>query len=1316
LVGAGLFTPSSVDAQTDVRRELVRTPHGELLDFTPDGVWRRKVRELAALRAQLRGVPPGMVVAEGVFLPTVSGVLSVPAILFGFQDISTGSAFTAGDVEDRLFGASPPASLPYTIRTYYDQMSGGVFRIEGQVVGWLTLDGNEEDYTGVAGTCLGNPFGTLNCNGLFSVDASQRRVAALTEAIQKADPQIDFGDFDNDGPDGIPNSGDDDGVVDLIAFYHTEQDGSCGGASNNHFWAHRSSLGGVSTADPAAGGGVIRIRDYVMQSGVGGAGGCDVGSPVAIGTSAHEFGHGLGLPDFYDVAGPTEGIGHWGLMGSGNWRTQQSPARMTPWSLNELGWITVVSVTSNTSLTLPPITTSRTAYALRAADPNPRGEYLLLENRQGLLSDSAVIRAHCGTSGFVFPANCGGGLAIWHVDSSKIAGSMPINQVNSGSIHGLALVQADGNGDLDTPTNRGDAGDVWPGISGADTFDSLSTPSARKNGDGLWLGFDLTDITQDVPHGDVSLEVAFAPPNMLSVSPSHFSVSVTQGSVTPINATAAVELTGPGAGSIPWAATHGASGWLTVTTSAGIGPDDVTWTRDPTGVAAGTYVDTVTVTATGVPGSPALVIDTLVVVPPLVMTVDPLSRADTVIQGSTSPVGDSADVTFTGPGAASANWSAAHGGGTWLTITTSGGVSNGVVRWERDPSGLTAGSYVDTVTVTSAGAGGSPAMIIDTLTVLPPLTMDVSPSSRSVNVAEGSAAIVDSAAVTFSGSGAASAAWTAAHGSGSWFTLVDVAGTGDGAVRWTRDPTGLAVGVYVDTVTVTAPGATGSPATVVDSLTVVASLVLTVAPDSVSVSSVESGPAIPDSAAISLAGPGAANAPWSVAHSADWLALEDSTGMGPAVVRWLIDLAGLIPDVYTDTLVVSAPGASGSPAHIPVRLEVLQALTLQVSPSSTRDTVIQGTTTASNGTSAVQLTGAGSAQAQWTATHGASNWLSLNVGGGTGSGNVTWSRDPTGLGAGAFVDTITIAALGAVGSPARIIDTLVVLPPVNNLTLSVTPGSSSVSVNEGSTAMVGDSAAVSLAGPGAASAPWTAAHGGGAWLVLMTAAGTGSGPLYWQRDPSGLAAGVYVDTVVVQAAGALGSPARVIDTLVVSPVNTPLSVSLSPGQAHVLATSGDQTGIADSADVIITGTGADQLQWTATDTAPWSTFVVSTGVGGGKLRWTRDARTLVPGVYVNSIQVTAGAVAVSFADTLEVTPADFVVNDLITEILDGGVLAPVHRTYLDSLGNRDGIFNLGDLLAHLDREGVQLSAGQQRKLLRNREPRSDSPARREEER
>jgi len=79
-------------------------------------------------------------------------------------------------------------------------------------------------------------------------------------------------------------------------------------------------------------------------------------------------------------------------------------------------------------------------------------------------------------------------------------------------------------------------------------------------------------------------------------------------------------------------------------------------------------------------------------------------------------------------------------------------------------------------------------------------------------------ASLDSVVVEFSGVGADGGQWFATHGTGSWLTLIEASGTGDGVVRWSRDASDLAVGVYVDTIVVSAPGAQGDPATVIDSL------------------------------------------------------------------------------------------------------------------------------------------------------------------------------------------------------------------------------------------------------------------------------------------------------------------------------------------------------------------------------------------------------------------------------------------------------------------------------------------------------------------
>ena len=102
-----------------------------------------------------------------------------------------------------------------------------------------------------------------------------------------------------------------------------------------------------------------------------------------------------------------------------------------------------------------------------------------------------------------------------------------------------------------------------------------------------------------------------------------------------------------------------------------------------------------------------------------------------------------------------------------------------------------------------------------------PLTLAAAPASRSLGINEDSIAVTpDSALVVLTGDGSATAAWSAFHGAGTWITLVTASGSGSAVLRWVVNPIYLAPGTYVDTITVTAAGAAGSPARIVDSLTV----------------------------------------------------------------------------------------------------------------------------------------------------------------------------------------------------------------------------------------------------------------------------------------------------------------------------------------------------------------------------------------------------------------------------------------------------------------------------------------------------------------
>ena len=523
---------SNVSAAQDQRHPRWEIPG---FDFRKDGVWRTKARAVRALRRQLRAsgrftelnapvarVAPLSQVAGPQPSPTVvSGVLTVPAILFRFKD-SPAPTFDTAAYNAVLFGATPAgaaAGRPYTYRSFYRQLSDSVFDIKGQTFGYATLDSNEVYYTGgQSSACAAlNPYGSTNCNGVWSPAATSRMQEALIKAIQALDAQVDFSQYVDPAT----------GVVPLVLFLHEAMGGECGpsGAPQNHLWAHRSALPALNTQDDWPGhASKVKISDYILQPAVGGASSCNTSQIMPIGTVAHETGHGFGLPDLYDNGGPSEGIGQWGLMSSGSFTSPLSPSRMEAWSLSELGWITVVPLTAaESTYTFDAGPLSDTAFYLAVQGSNPRGEYFLLENRQRQQSDTALIRIHCLRAGN--PPGCTGGLLIWHVDQVKIDmdGINQTNTVNSGAIHGLELMQADAFRNLDANSsnscpfndmflgcsNRGDEGDVFPGTRGNTGFVFRTNPASVKNSDGSFSGVAIDFIQQLITDRTMSFRLRF---------------------------------------------------------------------------------------------------------------------------------------------------------------------------------------------------------------------------------------------------------------------------------------------------------------------------------------------------------------------------------------------------------------------------------------------------------------------------------------------------------------------------------------------------------------------------------------------------------------------------------------------------------------------------------------------------------------------------------------------------------------------------------------------------------------------------------------
>lgn len=423
--------------------------------------WARRGADVRLLRgALLRSGPQPLGPRSG----PVVGSFEVPVLLGLYDNAPTSAPHDSAIVAEAYFGPGEG-----TITDYYHEVSDSLVTLRGVVFDWVRAPGADSTYTE-------GDSGLTGGAGDFVKDLL---------ALQ---PATDWGRYDNDGPDGVPNSGDDDGFVDVLAAIHPTSGGECGGSgSDDRIWSHRWSLssatGSVFVTDTeSANGGFIRIDDYTIQPGLA----CSGGALAPIGIFTHELGHAFGLPDLYDTNsanGSTSGAGTWDLMSSGSWgcnnAAPQQPCHMGAWSKAALGWVDVVTLAPDTdfdTLSLGPVEETGQVYRIDAADGS--GEYFLLENRQRLGYDANLYAE---------------GLLIWHVSTQILATQWPQNRVNAGNPMGVWLRQADGRGDLDGGSGRGDGGDPFPGTTARADFHVSSTPSSRTHA-GAISGLTIYDI------------------------------------------------------------------------------------------------------------------------------------------------------------------------------------------------------------------------------------------------------------------------------------------------------------------------------------------------------------------------------------------------------------------------------------------------------------------------------------------------------------------------------------------------------------------------------------------------------------------------------------------------------------------------------------------------------------------------------------------------------------------------------------------------------------------------------------------------------
>lgn len=383
------------------------------------------------------------------------GMVVIPALFADSQE----PFLTAAEMQAALFDGPSPRG---TIGDFYSDQSGGVFTISGTVVPWVRTS---VGLTGAAGD-----------DGTFG---DSLRIY-VREAITLADETVDFGQFDNDGPDGVPNSGDDDGTVDGLTVQYLEVAGSCGGPG---IWPHLGLLlgehgGPFETQDLRPDGSPIIVQVYIADSAVDCAGTHMQGPEVM----AHEIGHLIGLPDYYRQA---EGLQpwqrHWAVgcfdtMGAGSWGCGTGtkafdfgPTGFSAFSRARLGWATLDTIgeVTDQEYTLDPLQEGLRALEIPLTDGGP--ESFIIEYRPRIGYDASL------------PA---GGVLVYHRDEE--AGPTRWTPPELPPAYGYHLVEADGDDALlkveAEGGNRGTETDVFARAGAVDSIvDAPAQPSTRDH-------------------------------------------------------------------------------------------------------------------------------------------------------------------------------------------------------------------------------------------------------------------------------------------------------------------------------------------------------------------------------------------------------------------------------------------------------------------------------------------------------------------------------------------------------------------------------------------------------------------------------------------------------------------------------------------------------------------------------------------------------------------------------------------------------------------------------------------------------------------
>ena len=377
-------------------------------------------------------------------VPTL-GSPRIPIILVNYYDVKFIDENPVATFENQF------NVMDYSCLHYFESQSRGRFSPQFDILGPVDLPQTRQFYGGNVyryGQELDQQLGTMiydACTGLTGVD---------------------FSDYDNNG----------DGYVDVVVvLYAGVGEAQAWSAVPECVWPCQWDMNeayawGCSTSGPFNLNGVT-IDKFAVFNELEGYN--DASQMIdGVGTFCHEFGHCLGLPDFYPTSGGSAyGMSTWDIMDHGCYLDNgYRPCGYTSYERHFMGWMDLIDPVENTQYSMTPLVSDDGTAVKVTNDANP-DEYYLLE-----------YRVKTGWDEFLSAE----GIMILHVDYDKNAwdNNTPNNNWNHPR---MSIIPADNN--LSSSTNRYD---LWP--QNSDSLTNYSTPPAKVYTGG-YMNKPITEMT-----------------------------------------------------------------------------------------------------------------------------------------------------------------------------------------------------------------------------------------------------------------------------------------------------------------------------------------------------------------------------------------------------------------------------------------------------------------------------------------------------------------------------------------------------------------------------------------------------------------------------------------------------------------------------------------------------------------------------------------------------------------------------------------------------------------------------------------------------